>query len=334
MQNTNSSYKISGNSRLCRLCIHGRIRRNKGFICELTGESPDFYSFCPYFEVFRLRDDKIHGNSGDSILEKLFFGLAISFLATLVLISFYKIFVALAVFAVGIIIYSIFYSRLPSKVIPELGWFPYIYLCTIGNVLQAKKNYAEPEIQIVKQQIIKLLGRKKIHVANEIFKTDSKNLFALKKYMSKISIEQKKYIFSMSCQLYVYNNLREYTAGSLIRQIASFLDLDSKAYESIKNKYAHFESLYIEQRRKKEDYRRSKNQGQRIYSFSSSKYYEILGLNRNASDEQIKKKFRKLALKYHPDKYVTKSQSEQKQALEKFKELSQAYNYLKNLKGF
>ena len=41
-------------------------------------------------------------------------------------------------------------------------------------------------------------------------------------------------------------------------------------------------------------------------------YYKILGLERNATQDEIKKKYKKLALKFHPDKMVGKSESEQK----------------------
>ena len=56
--------------------------------------------------------------------------------------------------------------------------------------------------------------------------------------------------------------------------------------------------------------------------------YEILGINRNASDDEIKKAFRKLSLKYHPDRQGGKSDAEKKQAEEKFKEISGAYAIL------
>jgi len=54
-------------------------------------------------------------------------------------------------------------------------------------------------------------------------------------------------------------------------------------------------------------------------------YYKILGVSKKASQEEIKKAYRKLAVKYHPDK-----NSGDKRAEERFKELSEAYEVLRN----
>ena len=52
-------------------------------------------------------------------------------------------------------------------------------------------------------------------------------------------------------------------------------------------------------------------------------YYETLGVQRNASDAEIKKAFRKLAREYHPDVAKDKKKSEAK-----FKEINEAYEVL------
>lgn len=52
-------------------------------------------------------------------------------------------------------------------------------------------------------------------------------------------------------------------------------------------------------------------------------YYKILGVDKGATDSEIKKSYRKLALKYHPDKNPNDKNSE-----EKFKEISEAYDVL------
>ena len=56
---------------------------------------------------------------------------------------------------------------------------------------------------------------------------------------------------------------------------------------------------------------------------SKRDYYEVLGVSKNASDDEIKKAYRKLAIKYHPDKNPG-----DKEAEAKFKEINEAHDVL------
>lgn len=57
-------------------------------------------------------------------------------------------------------------------------------------------------------------------------------------------------------------------------------------------------------------------------------YYKILGIDRNASDEEIKKAYRKRALVHHPDRHASASEEEKREQEKKFKELGEAYAIL------
>ena len=68
-------------------------------------------------------------------------------------------------------------------------------------------------------------------------------------------------------------------------------------------------------------------------SYSSESNYKILGISPSATDEEVKKAYRKMAIKYHPDKVATLGEDVQKAAEEKFKTISQAYEAICKERG-
>jgi DnaJ like chaperone protein len=64
-------------------------------------------------------------------------------------------------------------------------------------------------------------------------------------------------------------------------------------------------------------------------SSGQTDYYKVLGLSKSASDQEVKKAYRSLAVKFHPDKVTSLGESYRKAAEEKFKKISEAYEAIK-----
>lgn len=92
----------------------------------------------------------------------------------------------------------------------------------------------------------------------------------------------------------------------IIDRIASFLGLSSVDVESIKNMF----------------YRNTESD------------YKVLGIEPSATEDEIKKAYRKMAVKFHPDKVSQLGEEYQKGAKEKFQEVQNAYESIKKKKGF
>lgn len=121
----------------------------------------------------------------------------------------------------------------------------------------------------------------------------------------------------------------------LLETAAQLFNIEQEKYFNIK---LHFQPHL------KKQYEQSSNQQKQQYNSNSSysqtsisdDYYKILGCKRTDSASTIKQQYRKLVSDYHPDKIVAKDLPEDfmKFANEKFKAIQEAYQAIKNEKGF
>jgi len=92
---------------------------------------------------------------------------------------------------------------------------------------------------------------------------------------------------------------------SVLSRIASMMGVSSVDYESVKNMF----------------YRNVDSD------------YKILGIDSNATDDEVKKAYRKMAIKFHPDKVASMGEEYEKGAKEKFQQIQGAYDNLKKSRG-
>jgi len=325
---------------LCRSCKYSRIKRKVGLVCELTGERPDFYAQCPNFKLHKFRDNKIHlaDHEYQQNLKNSF--LIIAFIGGFSLFNFiFKSFeLSIVIIMLILLGYAISYASKPFFV-NRFGYAPYIYLILAGYVSNFKKNKTSEELRIIQTQVLKMMGWTAIKQANDVLRKNNNSISEAEKYIKKIKTQDALFMFSLICEIYVYYNLNDFLKSNVLKDIALMLNLTTQEYQSIKKKYEkaeinHQKKLKEQENREKQEKERQKRQGEHKFSEKNlSEYFFILRLKEDATNDEIKKQFKKLAVKYHPDKFKDNS-DEQKNASEKFKEFAEAYNIIRRKRGF
>ena len=91
----------------------------------------------------------------------------------------------------------------------------------------------------------------------------------------------------------------------MLKRISQLLDIPNSDFESFKN----------------------------MFWRDSDSDYKVLGIEKTASDEEIKKAYRQMAIRYHPDKVAQLGEEYQRGAKEKFQKLQEAYENIKKSRG-
>tara|TARA_B000000609_G_C24144412_1_gene333263 strand:+ start:26 stop:733 length:708 start_codon:yes stop_codon:yes gene_type:complete len=183
-------------------------------------------------------------------------------------------------------------------------------------VIKSDGKIIKEELEYVKNFFTNTFG---VNKANQYFKIfNNLNKQSLSSQLRPICIQLNKYI-NHSSRLQIIHFLFGVSASDneihisekiLIEKIATYLNISKYDFESI-------QSMFVDNR--------SDN--------SLEKYYKILGVNNSASIDEVKKAYRKMAMKYHPDKLQGVSSDIVKLAEEKFQLVQDAYeNIMKSIK--
>lgn len=190
------------------------------------------------------------------------------------------------------------------------GSFAMTLLVLVAAVMKADGRVLKSELNYVKQYFVKAFGEDSAVEAIKMLRDILKQNIPIQS----VSMQVKQHM-DYSTRLQLLHMLFGVAKAdgqvnpnelNVITSIAGYMGVSSKDFESIK-------SMFVE---------------------DVDSAYKILGIERNANEDEIKKAYRKMALKYHPDKVSHLGKDFQKKAKEKFQNVSEAYETIKKEKGF
>jgi len=190
------------------------------------------------------------------------------------------------------------------------GDFAVAMLSLFAYVSKSDKTVQSSEIRYVKKFLIEKFGPRNaqdlLYLYKEILKKDynihdvSRQIAQHMDYYSRLELVHVMFGIAGADNIFREAELRA------IQEICSGLGISSKDYESIK-------SIFIK---------------------SSNQAYAILNVHPDDDIDVIKKAYRELAVKYHPDKVSQLGPEIQKLAEEKFKSINDAYQTIRKERGF
>ena len=182
-------------------------------------------------------------------------------------------------------------------------------------VIKADGKVLKSELDYVKKFFTKTFGAKK---SNEYFNMfNSLNKQDLNSKLRQVCMQLNSHI-QHSSRLEIIHFLFGVAAADneihqkeieTIKRIATYMNINPYDFESIK-------SMIVAKG-----------------SSDSEKWYKILGLTKNATDADVKKAYRKMAVKYHPDKLIGVSEDIKNLAEEKFLAVKEAYEQIMKSKN-
>ena len=192
----------------------------------------------------------------------------------------------------------------------QSGDFEVSLLILASVVIKADGIQDQKELDYVRQQFVSMYGKDRANHAFRLFKNISKQHIPTRQVCMQI-----KQMMNHSSRLQLVHFLFGIAnADGMVTEvevkqiytICGYLGISSRDYESIKA----------------------------MFYDSSDNAYKILEITKSATEEEIKKAYRKMAKKYHPDKVIHLGKEYQEGAEEKFRQVQNAYEQLQKERGF
>lgn len=208
------------------------------------------------------------------------------------------------------------------------GDFIVSLMVLVATVMKADNRVTKAELDEVKHFLSRHFNEQDSLEALQLLKNILKQEYDYEPVCSQIGsrmnysgkLELIHWLFKVSCADGTLND----SELSLITRMAQLMSISSGDFISIKAIYlAYSNGSY-----------NSQSKASKQNKMTATTACQILEVNINASEQEIKKAYRRMAMKYHPDKVNTLGEQVRKSATEKFKAVNEAYETLKVLKGF
>jgi len=201
--------------------------------------------------------------------------------------------------------------RIYQQTQTQSGDFEVSLLILASIVIKADGKQDQRELNFVRQQFVGMYGKERANHAFKLFKNITKQTnistrdvcYQIKQMMDHPSrLQLLHFLFGIAKA----DGLVTESEVKQIYTIAGYLGISPRDFESIKAMF---------------------------YS-SRGNAYKILEIDKTATASEIKKAYRKMAKKYHPDKVMHLGKEHQKGAEEKFRQVQEAYEQLQKERGF
>lgn len=193
-------------------------------------------------------------------------------------------------------------------------------------MMKADGKVLKSELDFVKQWFVQQFGVEKTKdymlTLKDLLKKEIPLRDVTLQIRQNMSMPNRHQMIQYLCQIALADGHVDQEELRVLHTISHYLGIHARDLESIKAMY--FRTQYSSG--SSDSYRRPAQS-------SLNDDLKILGLNSSATNDEIKKAYRKLAIKYHPDKVANLGEEHQKAAKDKFQKLTAAYDRVKEVKG-
>ena len=203
-------------------------------------------------------------------------------------------------------------TRTQTRTRPQThsGDFEVSLLILASVVIKADGKQEQSELDFVRKQFVSMYGKERANHAFKLFRNISKQNIPTRKVCLQIRemmdhssrLQLLHFLFGIAKA----DGMVTEDEVSQIYMISGYLGISSRDYGSIKAMFYN----------------------------SSDNAYKILEITKAATDDEVKKAYRRMAKKYHPDKVIHLGKEHQKGAEEKFRQVQKAYEQLQKERGF